>query len=104
MSWKPVVAEQKSLPQAYTIGNWHNSCYRYQSPPFRLDDASEPIFGLQAKAQLLHQTLFSRYLNVEDLPVDTPAVAVLSTPWEPIFLLETFPATCKVSSSAPGVE
>lgn len=58
--WRTVVAETKTLPQAYKIVQWHNATPRYQSPPLRPDEGSEPVFDPHAKARLLHQKLLCR--------------------------------------------
>ncbi|KAI1000613.1 hypothetical protein K3495_g7583 [Podosphaera aphanis] len=65
--WNSVIAETKSLPEAYKIVRWHNAASRYQSPPLRYEEGSEVIHDPQEKARLLHRALLYRHLEAEDI-------------------------------------
>ncbi|KAI1005513.1 hypothetical protein K3495_g2706 [Podosphaera aphanis] len=70
--WKSHIEDSKSLTDVYKFVRWHNTAPRYQSPPLRSDSLSDPVFDPYAKARLLLETLLCRYLDAEDIPLDTP--------------------------------
>ncbi|POS85862.1 hypothetical protein EPUL_004035 [Erysiphe pulchra] len=93
---------RKSLSQAYKIVKWYNAAPRYLTPSLRHEVGSETVSGSYAKAQLLHQTLLSRQYDLEDIPLDTPAVPKRSISLETISIKEAFKATCQASTTSPG--
>lgn len=100
--WNSVVAEAKSLPQAYKIVQWHNTAPRYQCPPLKSSEGNDPVFDPSSKAHLFHQKLLCRYHDAEDLPDNVPIAPIRSIPWNRISNNEAHKAACQVKSTSPG--
>lgn len=100
--WNSVIADAKTLPDAYKIVRWHNNVARYQTPPLRNEHNGDIQQDPRAKALLLHETLLCRHLDTEDISANTPTVPRRQIPWQPFSTEEAYRATCNVRSSSPG--
>ena len=82
--------------------NWHNTPPKYETLPLKGPDGEPKIQNPKEKAALLHRVLLSRHLEATDIPEETPSVASRRIPWQPFSEVESFRATCQVSSTSPG--
>lgn len=100
--WRSRIEQADTLPAVYRLTNWHKAEPNYPSPPLR--GPNGPVADTGEKIQLLRETLLNRHLQVEDVPLDTPAVPARALPWGRVHPDEAFKAICQVSSTTPGLD